>query len=554
MGTQLRVLIIEDSKDDAFFIVRELRTGGYEPDFQVVDTAVNMQAALDNEPWDLIISDYRMQDFDGLEALDIYHNADLDIPFILVSGTIGEEVAVIAMRSGAHDYLMKDNLIRLVPAVQRELKETESRKARRIAERALRSSERKYRHLFQNAPSGIFELDLTHNHFISVNEIMCNYTGYTHNEFLHLHPPDLLPNHSEFMNFQQRILKQVDPSDTAEYRITRKDGSGFWALFTSRFTQEGDSTISTTVVHDISKRKEIENELRRYSERLKILRDLDLAILKAESPRKIAEAAFEYIRELIPHVQSNVIEFDYDENVFQILASTRVNKSIFSQGMKLPLELITNLVDRLRQGELHVVNDIDNPPLPNDLDAPLKTDGVLSYISLPLIVQDELIGALNIGANQKEVFTAENIDMVYDIANLLAVAIQQAQLFKRVHDYAVDLELRVAERTEDLQLANERLEALSRVKDEFVSNVSHELRTPIANIKVQKELFEKNKDEAGTYLDIMHREIERLEYLVEDLLSLSRLDQGGYLWNPIEFELDSLCHLFIDDCYYLDHG
>jgi PAS domain S-box-containing protein len=549
MDTPLRVLIVEDSKDDAFFLLRELQKGGFQLDHLRVDSADTMQAALNENEWDLIISDFRMPGFDGLSALEIYHEADLDIPFILVSGTIGEDVAVKAMRSGAHDYLMKDNLTRLVPAIRRELQETESRIARRKAEEALRTNERKYRHLFQNAPSGIYEIDLTSPRFIRVNDVMCEYTGYTQEEFLALNPIDLLFGDSQtaFFERQQRLLSQELVPESVEYQVRRKDGSIFWALLRVRLVRDAERLIATVVAHDITNRKLREIELRQYSERLKILRDLDRAILQAESPQTIAQAAFEHIRELVPHMRASVMEFDFDNDSFTILAAATTQATNLTQGKRIPLGGITNLVQLLSRGELHVVDDIEHPPFANEMDAPLKAEGIRSYICFPLFVQDELIGSLNIGADQTGVFTDEHIDMVYDIANLLAVAIQQARLFERIRSYAGDLELRVAERTEELQIANAHLAALSRVKDEFVSNVSHELRTPIANIKVQRDLFHSGSADAEGYLEIMEREIERLEHLVEDLLSLSRLDQDGYAWNPATFDLETLCNEYVLD-------
>ena len=130
----LRVLIVEDSEDDAELLLRELRRGGYDPNFQRVDTAADMQAALDRQTWDLVLTDHNMPSFSSLGALTIMQNRGLDLPIIIVSGTIGEDAAVAAMKAGAHDFVMKGNLARLIPAVERELREAEARRARRDAE------------------------------------------------------------------------------------------------------------------------------------------------------------------------------------------------------------------------------------------------------------------------------------------------------------------------------------------------------------------------------------------------------------------------------------
>ena len=123
MKQPLRVLLVEDSDDDSILLLRQLKRGGYEVVHKRVESAGEVNDALAKEVWDVVISDYAMPGFSGLDALRIVQEHGLDIPFILVSGQIGEDMAVSAMKAGAHDYLMKDKLARLVPAVERELRE-----------------------------------------------------------------------------------------------------------------------------------------------------------------------------------------------------------------------------------------------------------------------------------------------------------------------------------------------------------------------------------------------------------------------------------------------
>lgn len=128
MNSGLRLLLVEDSPDDAELIVRELRRNAYDLYFERVDTSDAMNAALDRQDWDVIIADYSMPTFTGLEALELMQSRNLDVPFLLVSGTVGEEIAVTAMKAGAHDYVLKDRLTRLGPAIARELREAELRR------------------------------------------------------------------------------------------------------------------------------------------------------------------------------------------------------------------------------------------------------------------------------------------------------------------------------------------------------------------------------------------------------------------------------------------
>src|SRR5512138_990065 len=137
MGTYLRILIIEDSKEDAHLILREIQRGGYEVESERVETAQAMQAALTRQGWDLIICDFSLPQFNAPKALELLKESGYDIPFIIASGTIGEESAVNALKAGAHDFIIKGNFARLLPAIERELKEAEVRRERRQREREL---------------------------------------------------------------------------------------------------------------------------------------------------------------------------------------------------------------------------------------------------------------------------------------------------------------------------------------------------------------------------------------------------------------------------------
>src|ERR687898_3019162 len=143
MSAPLRLLIIEDSENDALLLERELRRGGYDLTSHRVDTPESMADALGNHTWDLIISDYTMPQFSGIAALQQLNESGMDIPFIVVSGSIVEDQAVAAMKAGAHDYMMKGNLKRLVTAIDRELRDAEVRRQRkRAVEEVKRNLER----------------------------------------------------------------------------------------------------------------------------------------------------------------------------------------------------------------------------------------------------------------------------------------------------------------------------------------------------------------------------------------------------------------------------
>jgi two-component system cell cycle sensor histidine kinase/response regulator CckA len=142
MGIPLRVLMVEDSEDDVALLLRELRHGGYDVSYERVDTPAAMNSALATPKWDIVISDHSMPHFSGVDALKILRSKGSEVPLIFVSGTIGEDAAVSALKDGAQDYLMKANLKRLVPAIQRELREGEERRERKRLEQQLRQAQK----------------------------------------------------------------------------------------------------------------------------------------------------------------------------------------------------------------------------------------------------------------------------------------------------------------------------------------------------------------------------------------------------------------------------
>jgi diguanylate cyclase (GGDEF)-like protein len=133
----LKILIVEDSEDDALLLLREIDRGGYKAEWERVDNALDLQRTLSSNDWDIVITDHNMPGFDSTAAIQIVKQNDRDIPIIIVSGSIGEDVAVESMKAGAHDYILKNNYLRLVPAISRELKEAENRRARLGAEKAI---------------------------------------------------------------------------------------------------------------------------------------------------------------------------------------------------------------------------------------------------------------------------------------------------------------------------------------------------------------------------------------------------------------------------------
>lgn len=260
MARQLRLLIVEDSEDDAFLIKRELVRGGYDVALKRVDTGAAFYAALEQEPWDLIISDYNLPGFDGLAALKAVKEHSFDIPFILASGAIGEEIAVDAMKSGAMDYIKKDNLSRLVPAVERELREAQIRREHKQVEEKLVESETRYRKLVENIPIGIYRLSPDPS-----MEILMSNTAFIHmlgyeslDDLIPATLKNLCFDPTQAVDFINTI--QQDGTKGVDVRLKRKDGSLLWGFVTARpgLDENGQTTYYDCTIEDITDRRQVE--------------------------------------------------------------------------------------------------------------------------------------------------------------------------------------------------------------------------------------------------------------------------------------------------------
>src|SRR6266436_2032162 len=257
MAEQLRILLVEDSLNDAELIQRELKRGGLDFQSRRVQTEADFRRELDEFQPHLVISDFSMPQFSGPRALAIARESRADIPFIFISGTIGENVAVDMMKAGANDYVMKNNLARLLPALQRELREAEVRRSRRIAEEALRESEVKFRELIEQASDGIFVTDKDGN-FILVNSRYCEMLGYSRDELLQLHSEATYPEEEKEKRAQRRAEVRERKTNLYERNILRKDGTSFPAEVSIKLL---DDDNVQGIVRDVTERKKAQQAL-----------------------------------------------------------------------------------------------------------------------------------------------------------------------------------------------------------------------------------------------------------------------------------------------------
>lgn len=263
MKPLLRILIIDDSPEDALLLLRELKRE-FNTISERVETEEEMLAALKNDEWHAVISDYRMPDFSGHAALDILHRQHLDLPFIMVSGQMSDEVAVDAMRAGAHDYLVKSNLTRLIPAIKRELKESLDRDKRRKTEEALRATESRFKSLVEQSLVGIYLLQ--DGVFCYVNPKFSGIFGFKPSELIDSKALIDLVDEEDRQNVTAICDKLLlDPRKTPPCYFKGKGKYGKKLHLEMHGTQtelNGRPAIIGTVL-DVTERKRSEEELRK---------------------------------------------------------------------------------------------------------------------------------------------------------------------------------------------------------------------------------------------------------------------------------------------------
>jgi PAS domain S-box-containing protein len=272
----IKVLVVEDSEDDTWLAMRMLRQGGFDPTYRRVQDVAELKAALRQERWDAVLSDFRLPGFNGVEALEIFRSTGLDIPFVFCSGTIGEQTAVAAMKAGASDYVMKQDLARLAPALERELAQAGIRAEHRKGQIDLEASRDRYVDLYDFAPVGyltlsaeglIAQANLTGAEMLGEKREKLSSTRFS--QFVL--PADTERWYRHFLRALHRGSKQ-----RLELVLASTHGTRFHAqLDCMRVMAETASPMVRVAITDISDRIEAETNLRQFEAQLRDVQKME---------------------------------------------------------------------------------------------------------------------------------------------------------------------------------------------------------------------------------------------------------------------------------------
>lgn len=462
MAKVLRLLILEDQEFDAELMVDELRHSGYETNWKRIETEADYVASL-NADLDVILADYSLPQFNAPRALAVLQDRNLDIPFIVVTGTVTEEDVVECMQRGAADYLLKDRLARLGPAVERAIRARKLRHEQRQSEAALRESEARFRNMADTAPVMIWLTDVN-NQCIYVNKPWLDFTGRSLEQQLGtgwldpIHPEDLGRVYGAFL----RAIESHQPY-RSEYRLRRADGVYKWVLDSGspRFDDDGlfEGYIGSCI--DITQRKDDEEALRRSEaaereQRLfaEALRDITLTRINNADQDVILGRILDNVGQVVPYDTANIMLLE-DNELHIAFATGEITWKSHFDAHPISLNAVHNLQQIQATGSPYLVADTRLDPHWLDL----RGDNfVRSHLSTPIRVYGQIIGFLNLDSAQPGFFTSSNADRLQAFADEAAIAIENARLYAELQNHAEDLQYWVERSTVELREAKEHAE------------------------------------------------------------------------------------------------
>jgi PAS domain S-box-containing protein len=464
MIDSLKVLSIEDSEDDALLVMRELRRGGFTVVWERVETAEDLQKALAMQTWDVIISDYHLPKFDASRALQIVKQDFPDLPFIVVSGLIGETSAVELMKAGAHDYLMKGSLTRLAEAVRREIREAQIRVERQRSKQELDSAQERLQLAIEGSGIGLWDWNIQTG-AVTINDRWTEIIGYSIEELApisfetwqqHTYPDDF-----QKVNLAlEKYLRKEIQSYECELRMLHKSGAWIWVLSKGKVVEwdAKNNPLRMTVTHlDISTRKQA--ELRVEMQNLILER-----IAKGEPLADILDVLVRATEDQIEGGVCSILICDRD-GILHLGAAPNLpdayNQAI--EGLVIG-EGVGSCGTAAFRKEPVIVNDIATDPLWQNFKELALTHNLRSCWSFPAIASDgSVLATFAVYHHDIHIPQTRELEAISLAANIVKIAIEREQATQNLEQLNRELEDRVEQRTEALRQSEARLREAQQI-------------------------------------------------------------------------------------------
>lgn len=305
---------------------------------------------------------------------------------------------------------------------------------RKQIEAALRKSEEQYRDLYEEAPVAYWSVGHD-GRILRANRRAVELLAYALNDLVGRRVFDLYADTPAGKERAQEVFQRFQAGEEIhdqEMQMRKSDGTIIWVSLTIKPIRDSERRIvaSRSIAEDITERKLMTEALRRYAERVRVLHEIDRAILAARSAEEIAQAAANYIRQLVPALRSSVTEIDLGVSGARVLSANADGETELGADTRLSPEALS-IVQELLEGKVYVVQDIRALAQPSPVDRTLLAEGVRSYIKVPLLAAGTLMGTLNLGSDSPGAFPNEYMEIAREVGEQLAVAIHQARLFKQ---------------------------------------------------------------------------------------------------------------------------
>lgn len=487
MGNSLiKVLVVEDHNDDAEIMMLELEASGLEVSWRRVQTADAMREALMVEDWDIVLSDYSMPQFSGSDALRLVQETGLDLPFIIVSGAIGEMRAVEIMKAGAHDYVMKGNLSRLPPAVTRELREAEGRRAHQLAEQIVHKLSR----ALDQSASLVMITDIE-GMIEYINPAFTYVTGYTSNAVIGKHSRIVRPGLTPSETYGE-MWSTILAGDTwrGELQNKKKNGDLFWVetIISAIKNASGEITQFLSVQEDITERKRLEAELQRYTNQLENL--VEKRTIELRQTKEQLELILNNTNDAVALANPNG----------DILLTNAAFRVAFDQQSPRSIE--------------HILRS-----LPNVEHVELLSGALLNviYNSETQRVMAQIVS----GEGQEK-----DVDMVF-------IPVRGSD------DAASDVILVSAH---DITYIKE----IERFKARFIADALHDMATPIAGLSMRLYMLRRSPEHLDNHVQALENQVAHLSNLLADLRTLSLLDRQSLNLHLDRYDFNQIARRVFD--------